>query len=502
MKNYVKLNNNDNQLSLGNLCRIIKENSVNKAFACQTDIFCAIFNIDNISDSTVNNYCIGYRSIGSDYKSIYKRFKLTNYENFETIVTSLISILEGRIHTFENINTLKKYLKKSPQIKRLSLDLYNLSKNDETVPRTFPEDIYKLIQTEDYYSFFKEVLTYIVLNKLQPIYSNDTRHELIETLLNNTNISINELEKILKLQFQDGINYTHSLNKLAKEGNPYACFELGEMEYKGLMTGKPRYIESYKLLKIAALKKHPRANWLIAKMFFENKLGSGTQKDYEEGYNYLKEAEKLGSIAAINTLGLCYLNGKIGKKDEEKAIEYFIKATKKEYVYAYNNLGKIYEKKNDNKKAFEYYLKSANLGESWACNKVGKYYLNGILEDVNKEKAYHYFKQALNVPIELLNPWALYNLAVYFYISGCYEIGLDKNEEKAIKYLKRASKQGVYKALEKLIYIYLENPKENLKEIKKTLNKLSKTKYYEICKKDLEEKLNEVNLVTVTSKII
>ena len=68
MKQYIKMNNNDNQLSLGNTCRIIKQLSTKKNIATQTDIFCAIFNIENANDSTVNNYCIGCRSIGEEYK--------------------------------------------------------------------------------------------------------------------------------------------------------------------------------------------------------------------------------------------------------------------------------------------------------------------------------------------------------------------------------------------------------------------------------------------------
>ena len=93
MRKYLKLNNNDNQLSLGNICRIIKNNSVSKIFAGQTDIFCALFNIDTISDSTVNNYCIGYRSIGPDYKNIYQTFEKNGYKDFENVAINIINCL-------------------------------------------------------------------------------------------------------------------------------------------------------------------------------------------------------------------------------------------------------------------------------------------------------------------------------------------------------------------------------------------------------------------------
>ena len=79
---YIKLNDNDNHLSLGNLLKEIKNNSINKSSAIQTELFCIIFNIDNISETTVNHYCTGYRNIGNDYKQIY-----LNYKNRLQLVT-------------------------------------------------------------------------------------------------------------------------------------------------------------------------------------------------------------------------------------------------------------------------------------------------------------------------------------------------------------------------------------------------------------------------------
>ena len=72
---YIKLNNNPYHLSLGNLFNEIKSISINKTSAIQTEIFCILFNVDTISDTTVNNYCTGYRSIGNDYKQIYLNYQ-------------------------------------------------------------------------------------------------------------------------------------------------------------------------------------------------------------------------------------------------------------------------------------------------------------------------------------------------------------------------------------------------------------------------------------------
>ena len=68
-KNFIRLNINNNYLSFGNFLRIIKEESNNSNAFWQSDLFGIIFNTYNIADSTVNNYCTGYRSINIKYKN-------------------------------------------------------------------------------------------------------------------------------------------------------------------------------------------------------------------------------------------------------------------------------------------------------------------------------------------------------------------------------------------------------------------------------------------------
>ena len=99
-KNYVKLNNNNRHLSLGNLFRILKEEANNKNFTIQSEIFCILFDIDSISDTTVNNYCTGVRAINSKYKSIYVNWR-NKYKKDETIfkdiILNIIATIDSKI---------------------------------------------------------------------------------------------------------------------------------------------------------------------------------------------------------------------------------------------------------------------------------------------------------------------------------------------------------------------------------------------------------------------
>ena len=104
-KQYIKMNIDDNYLSLGNLFRLIKELSQNKISAMQTELFCTLFQIDEINDTTVNNYVTGYRGIGGEYKQrivyLYKRYN-DDKDVFNDICLSIISIMDGVVYRYIN----------------------------------------------------------------------------------------------------------------------------------------------------------------------------------------------------------------------------------------------------------------------------------------------------------------------------------------------------------------------------------------------------------------
>lgn len=451
-KNFIKLNDNNNHLSLGNFCRILKEQSLDKTYAYQANIFCTLFNLDTVNESTINNYCLGARSIGNTYKEQYHNFK-KKYNKDKSfmlpIILNLISILDGYIYTDDYLKL--SFINNHTNFQKLCNILYNIAKNDSTVPTKFAKNLKELLNQNKYYECLSEILFYIILQKKQPIYIENIVNETISSILTNTHISLNDLENFLNLQFKDGTNYIYSLKQLANQNNPYACFELGLLEYKGEITGNPRYNKSYEYFKIASSYNHPRANYLIAKLLLDKKIGTLSPNDIDLALNYLKISISLGSIAALNTLGLFYLNN---LKDENQAIIYFKKATKHNYVYAYNNLGKIHEQKKDYIKAFNYYLKSASLEECWSCNKVGEMYRLGIGCEKNLKLSFKYYNQALELPINNASNWAKYNLAKYFYLTGNYQANIEKNTELAITLLTEASTNCLLEAQLELLYIY------------------------------------------------
>ena len=177
------------------------------------------------------------------------------------------------------------------------------------------------------------------------------------------------------------------------------------------------------------------------------------------------------------------------------AIEFFEKASSKDYPYAYNNLGLIYEAKGDMKKAFEFFEKSSLLDESWALNKIGEFYRNGIYVKKDMKKAFDYYNKAIEAPISTVSYYAFYNLAKYYYLTG--NTVLIKDEDKAIKYLDIASSHAIEAAI-LLLYLYTEkylNKKDEdlYDKIKLLISRIENNpKYNESIKSIIEDNLKKL----------
>lgn len=453
-KKYLKLNENDEHLSLGNLFRLIKSSSKNKISALQSELFCSLFEIEDINDTTVNNYCVGCRSIGGEYKQIFinkqKKYQ-NNHLEFTNNILSILSIMDGTF--YQNISNPLEFINNSSSATYLAQKLYNLAKNDNQVSIELSDKYYNYLKNNNIYECLVEELIFIVLEKKQPLYEDELKKEVLETVLNDTSISSSALQEYLSLKLTEGINFDYAMKKLATDGNAYANFEIGSNEYYGFVKGYPRYDEAYKYLNIAASLNHAGANYMIGNMFVRGLLGSKQNDELKKGYDYLKKACSLGSIAATNTIGTMYLDGIYPlKKDIEEAKKYFNEAIKHKYAYAYNNLGRIYEDEKDYEKAFSSYLESADLGESWACNKVGEWYRKGTVK-YDMEKAFYYYNKALDSNCRMVCNYAYYNLAKYFYLNGYSNIVLKKDLSKSLEYLTIASNSNIIEATIELLYL-------------------------------------------------
>lgn len=484
-KNFIRLNINDSYLSFGNVCRIIKEESNCKNTFLQSDLFCILFNIDSIADSTVNNYCTGFRAINTEYKNIFLGFKneysKNNYALIPLII-KLLSLLDNTVYSDAKINI--NFVNSNLKLFHICSKLYSISKNDSDISISFSNKLYELIEKHDLYNFIILVLFYVILEKKQPIFVEDSFSSVIEKKIYDTNISVKDIENFVDIQLNSGIWSIRGITELAKTGNPFACFELASLEYYGIISNTPRYDLAYKYYKIAAEHNHPVANWAIGYMYYNGLIGCNSKHDKYLSLKYFNRARKLRCSNAFNNLGIIIQNGEFPhiKPNTKKSIEFFNQAISLGNIYAYNNLGKIYENQKNYKKAFEYFLISANSDESWACNKVGEYYRKGISCKKDLKKAFEYYtKSSESCKFTLCN-WSKYNLAKYFYATGAIDIGISKDINKAIHLLEDSS-TSLIASIEELICIYYDkyityDSSCNLTGISSKLDLLAKLNYW------------------------
>lgn len=411
-KNYVKMNNNDRILSFGNIVRIIKKISNNKN-AMQIEIFSSIFDINNINTTTINNYCIGIRAIGLEYKKYFSDKYIEDKRLFLTNILSLISILDDKIYfinesSFDEINHNEK-------LGIVINELLTIANNDSNVTDEFILKVKKM----DQYEQIIELLNYAINENKQPLYKQDI----------NIKINKSELDEYLKIKLYFGQSYISSLIYLANKNNMYACADVASMWFDGEIDGNVNYEKTYEYYLKAANKNHPKSCWMIANLILTKRV----KYDFETMWFYLNKSIELGSAAGYNTLGLCYKNGNNidKKKDLDQAKKYFEIASNMGYVYSFNNLGKLYEEEGNMSEAFKYYQISADMGDSWALNKIGEYYrVNG-----DYEKAFLYYNKAIECPIKERSAFAYYNLSKYYYQNGCKYVNIKVNKNLANIYM-------------------------------------------------------------------
>ena len=410
-RNYIKMNNNDKYLSFGNVVKVIKKVSGNKN-AMQLEIFASIFEVNNINTTTINNYCIGIRAIGLLYKKYFSDKYNEDKRLFLTNILALISILDDRIY-FVNSNSFDD-INNNEKLRMVINELLTIAYNDENINPDFISKV-KLL---DNFDAIIELLNYAININKQPLFTQDI----------NIKINKKELDEYLKIKLYYGQSYISSLIELANKDNMYACADVGSLWFDGQINGDKDYDKSYFYYLKAANKNHPKACWMVANLMLNKKVNY----DFNIMWNYLNKSIELGSAAGYNTLGLCYLRGinKDKTVDKEKAKYYFELSSKCGYVYAFNNLGKMYENDNNMEEAIKYYKISADMNESWALNKVGEYYR----KNNDMKTAFVYYSKAIDCPLSERSAYAYKNLADYYYENGFIELNIPSNKKLADKY--------------------------------------------------------------------
>lgn len=272
-----------------------------------------------------------------------------------------------------------------------------------------------------------------------------------------------------------------------------------EIEFKkhkeGLWDTTGEEQQEHKFFLENAAKTNSQAYFILASYFL---FGA---KNYKVGFDYANKGMQNANMDCYALIGKCYENGFGVKQDYSRAANIYEELTKQGNTFATYALANLYLYGNGvvrkPRKAREMFETLANNGHPKAKYKLGILYENGLSTDKNFQKAFYWYKRAVDehdfqkayynlgcmylkgkgTEVDLNKAFECFSVGAenhddksLFMLAKCHfrGLGTDQNTKKAIKLLKKSDKKGVDTAksyLEKLVG-YTENSVAEQKSVK------------------------------------
>lgn len=254
---------------------------------------------------------------------------------------------------------------------------------------------------------------------------------------------------------EDAVEATRLFQIAADGGETFAAAEVGYSYFSGRGT-EVDYEKAYNYLKVAMDGGDLWAVKFLARMY---KQGLYVKKDDNEAFRLFKiTADQSNDLEGIEQVASSYYNA----KSYEQAYEYLSIAYKMGSAFAARVLAYMYEEgyylNQDINKAFMLAKEAAEKGDANACESLGVYYDNGKGTEKDYEKAFLYLKKASDAGIS----HATANLGI-MYRNGHF---VKKDYHEAFRLFEKAAKEnsawGYYNMAESYRYGY--GLKRNLKK--------------------------------------
>lgn len=237
-------------------------------------------------------------------------------------------------------------------------------------------------------------------------------------------LSYEYINDMLKIQ---NYNVSLPLFDLDKEF-AYSCYCLGKNYEKGFCVEK-NINTAISFYEKAVNKNLCHAIYDLAEIY-------RNQQNYQKAYELHMMAFEQGYAHSINAIGIMYNNGIYVQKDNNKAIELYLKAIEKDFPCAMHNLAHLYlyDKEYQNyQQAFKYASMSKNRYYK-SVHLLGIMYRDGKGTEQNSKKAFDLLSAAAS--------WGISESMVavgYMYYSGQH---IYKNYDKAFEWFSKAADNG------------------------------------------------------------
>lgn len=261
-------------------------------------------------------------------------------------------------------------------------------------------------------------------------------------------------------RLRDGTGFDHprpkdALEKFKELADPPNEIKEAMFEY-GILLIRPPEVPRGSDQKITAntkegikyLLESSEKGYIPAQMYYAKALidGTGVDKNVDEAIKIYQRAATQNVPVALNNLGNCYEEAKLGfPKDLKKAAQYYRKAAELGFPDAMSRYAILLNRGDAGEKdiitAAHYFQKAADLGVRAACHNYASFLQNGTANVMqNIPKAIEYYDKAG------------YALSYYrigdIYLQGIG--GVDRDIDEAIVYFQKSAKLGNKQAEAKL----------------------------------------------------
>ncbi|CAO2656827.1 Nn.00g056300.m01.CDS01 [Neocucurbitaria sp. VM-36] len=239
------------------------------------------------------------------------------------------------------------------------------------------------------------------------------------------------------------------LQKLADRSYPFAQYYLADGYASGLFNkDKPDYDRAFPLFVAASKHGHAESGYRAALCY---EFGWGCRKDYAKAVQFFRAAASKNHPGAATRLGKACLTGDMGLQGKYREGVKWLKRASESADYQYNNapyeLGLLHETGygddifKDEIYAVQLFTQAAELGHAMAALKLGEAYEHGLLRcPKDAALSVHYYNCAAQADI----PEAMMNLCAWYMVGA--EPVLDKDENEAYEWAKKAAEHGLPKA--------------------------------------------------------
>lgn len=247
--------------------------------------------------------------------------------------------------------------------------------------------------------------------------------DYLSSLFKNKDTFIKEIGVIdsIKTDLKTDNDYLALLNSTADLGSPEALLILGKLFENGISVKKDLikaseyFLRAFRLgsqkasqylLKYAynqdfynLITKTAKTNNVSAKYVYAGLTAMGiliNTVDDKQAFDLLKNAGNLNHIPSLIEIGLCYSNGTLVNKDNNKALEYWQKAANLGSNEANTRITifKLLSQNENNLELTDKLLKDAEKGSVLAQSALGFCYEKGVQVKLNKATAVQYYRNA------------------------------------------------------------------------------------------------------------